>query len=61
MTKLDWTILIMKFEKATGTTVSGFNPSISGYDKGDMNAGFQIPLWLAERIVAAKKTKKKSK
>lgn len=55
-----WEKLIKNFETATGTKIIGFNPRLSGHDKGDMNASFQIPVWLAERVIkAAKKTKKK--
>jgi hypothetical protein len=53
-----WEKIIKDFEKATGTTVSGFDPSISGYDKDGMNTSFQIPLWLAERVIALAKKKK---
>jgi hypothetical protein len=56
---VEWEKLIRNFETATGTKIIGFNPRLSGHDKGDMNASFQV--WLAERVIkSAKKAKKKS-
>lgn len=59
-TMKQWNKIVKDFEKATGTTVSAFDPMISAHDNGSMGCFFQIPLWLAERVIALyKKTKKK--
>ena len=51
MTRKQWENLIRKWERLSGTTVGSFDPSISGYDNGCMNASYQIPVWLIERLL----------
>ena len=49
-----WLRRIRAFERATDTTVTAFDPTLSGHSNGDMNATFQIPVWLANRIANSK-------
>jgi hypothetical protein len=55
-----WRAVIESFERATGTRVTGFDPSVSGVDnkgenKGKFNGPFQVPLWLVYRVIEVAK------
>jgi hypothetical protein len=55
-----WATLVAKFEESTGTHVSAFDPTLTGYDQEDMNAHFQVPVWLAQRVIKLKEKKRVS-